>query len=296
MTEHKKIRAVASFTDATVESLTIDEWQAAFWELYGGQDRASPLYMMMLHMFVHATHLAEAARKGRLAEALPHVPHMFSWLANLATKVRVEDKYADLGITGWLSDIVWHKYPYLCCLCAQAPCVCASLGVDTLSKEQRRGIMTERALLLDSARAFSSDRPERINDWVHMFHEIYGPAHSSLTLSHKMLHFVEEVGELEIELRTADRVRAGLLPPGTSIDLGGEVADLVSWIASICVHVDKALDDARHFTGAFTAMSSEAPGLSLSAWLWREFGAADGIRCYVCRGMPCSCLVHIARR
>lgn len=292
---------------------TLPQWQTAFWDLYGGCDDAVPLYTIVLQIVADATRLAEAVRKGNYGEALPFIPRIFSWVVNLTTKLN-QPAYSDLGVSGGLDEIVWRKYPRVCSLCARSECICPILRIDTKTLSERDELERDRHADLVRAR-LSNDRPVTLDDWVDMFAAIYGMAHARLSLQDKTLHFFEEIGEVEVELRRADRIRRGMMQG--NVELADEIADVFSWLASIMFHMKRTLEGWNNFLTTFEdrerarreggAEQLESAGVpeqgtlvvpSLSQWIWREFGSSDGfgLRCHVCEELRCSCEILLERR
>src|SRR5664279_2213495 len=99
---------------------TLDDWQSAFWTLYGQTDMDLKLHELMMQLVVDSTRLSEAIRKGRYDEALSCLPRVFSWLCSLCSKcIHGGDAFRDLSPSGHLlSEVIWDKYPGLCALCA----------------------------------------------------------------------------------------------------------------------------------------------------------------------------------
>lgn len=299
-------------THDTYSSASLGEWQVAFWALYGHHDVATPLYDLVLQMMVDATRLVEAIRKERLAEALPFVPRTFSWLCNIVTKCASNPEvYRDLGIlTPSLGELTWSKYPNLCSLCAQSRCVCPWLGLDREEGEMRIRSMEARASILEIARANRSDFPKTLDGWSTMFEHIYGVPHARMTMAEKALHLMEEVGEVEYELRKAERVAQGKIPPGreqeySRIDFRGELSDVFSWLLTVHHHIALALGGAQEFMAAYEkrrGATGKLPHISLpsfSDWLWVEFGDQDtgrDLRCHRCGKSVCRCDVALTRR
>jgi NTP pyrophosphatase (non-canonical NTP hydrolase) len=301
-------------TKQTSSSATIDEWQGAFWSLYEEQDRALPLFDMMLQMIVDATRLSEAMRKGKYEEAFACLPRVFSWMCSMSAKCASDPELADLSKNGGtLGDIIWNKYPGLCSLCAEEVCVCPMWNADVLELE-RTSIEAGRASKLDTARAVGT-RPERLDDWVAMFDKIYGNVNATRDSSSKVLHLWEEIGELEVELRKADRLKSKQVPAAEKKHLGtveweSELADVFSWLSSVYLHIDGSLKSSRRVLREFATKASridrgqkagtEPHFLPLSQWMWLEYGddrGKAGLRCHRCHEQPqCRCVVFVDRR
>lgn len=171
-----------------------------------------------------------------------------------------------------------------------------------MKPSERRRFQRERRDELARARSYE-ERPETLDGWVAMFAKIYGLAHAHLSLGDKTLHLMEEVGELEVELRKADRVRSGLLELPQSLDLSGEIADVFSWLATVYSHMEKVLHRTDAFIRSFADGGDQKPPTQVlavptfSEWVWRDFGGrGNGLRCHKCDKAPCGCPVLVERR
>lgn len=287
---------------------SLDVWQASFWRLYGEKHSSSSLYDVLLQTVADATRLAEAVRKQRPADALPYIPRILSWLLNIVTKCsRTPAEFGDLIVTPKLSDLVWHKYPNVCSLCLHNACMCSVLEITWADRQ----VDAVYAASLKKARSLADDRPQALDEWAAMFERIYGIPHARMPLADKTLHFFEEVGELEVELRKADRVRANIIPPGradeyASIEFANEIADVFSWLISIFSHIAHELQRADRFMEVFltkrgtpvTGKRSSLTPPTFSEWVWIEFGGpdTDELRCHRCRATKCVCGTEIRRR
>ena len=301
-----------SVTTANYREATLDEWQEAFWRLYCKADRRLPLYEMMLQVVVDSSRLAEAMRKGRYVEALPHIPRIFSWLCTLTAKCREEpDRYSDLvSERSHLSDMIWQKYPRVCALCAQEKCICPALHVDSLSSKDRSAYTRTLETVLTRARAHN-EHPGSLDSWVDMFEDIYGAVNATRSSAEKTFHYLEEVGEVEVELRKADRIKNNAVPAGqedrySTIEFEAEIADVFSWLTAVFLHINNSWRRADELVAAFrdrvlvqAEVLSETPDFSptLSEWLWHEFGSEEGgLRCHRCRESSCRCKAGVRRR
>jgi NTP pyrophosphatase (non-canonical NTP hydrolase) len=293
-------------TEETYAQLTLDEWEDAFWGLYGGYDRELPLYDIMLQLVNDGSHTAEAARKHDFAEAIPYVARMFSWLCTMVTKVRVQ-AFHDLSNGTRLSDLIWVRYPRLCCLCGRQPCVCGS-DVDYVSKQTRQAMEEAAERRFQESRQLT--RPDRLDEWVEMFDHIYGQINQSKSLEDKTFHLLEEIGEVEQELRKADRIMSGAIPRGQEvayreIDWEAEVADVFSRLTSLIVHIRHSIDKRLRVVGDSQAwidgeLSLPTSGLRptvrpFSYWLWRAFSEDGTFGCHRCHEPVCICLPPIRR-
>lgn len=274
---------------------TLNEWEERFWQLYGSRCGEVPLYDTMLRLIADSTRIGEAMRKRDYVEAAPSLARVFGWLCVMTTTARVCE-YRDLSPGLRLSDIVWRKYPAVCSVCHRPRCVCPASNIDGMSRDERERMREEMRIDLEIAR-FNNRRPGSLDEWVEMFHGIYGDAHSVRSSATKTFHFLEEVGEVEIELRAADLLRAGM-SSGVSSDWAGEVADVFSWASSLYLHIRGYLRRAETFVNRFAVSDIGAGSIRMdfpalprySTLVWDQFKGEDGtLRCPDCHKNPCGC-------
>lgn len=277
----------------------LDYWQDEFYSLYGHIDADLHLYDIMLQIVADASRIAEAMRRGEYSVALPYIPRVFSWLCSLTSKCRLNrDKFGDLSTGRRLSEIIWEKYPNLCYFCAQPRCMCPAIHVDGMTAEERSRQLGSVHVALEQARA-SRERPITLDEWVEMFERVYGAVNAARSSAEKTFHFLEEVGEVEIELRKADRILNGLPISGEErakgIQLEPEIADVFSWLVSVYLHMRgfhtdlnklvKTFELVPGFEATHDAPIRLKPLLSFSSWVWAVFGNHEtgiGLRCHRC--------------
>jgi hypothetical protein len=86
--------------------------------------------------------------------------------------------------------------------------MCPALHVDSMTREERKSYKEKVSAKLDAARRQA--KPTTLDEWVEMFEDIYGTVNASRSSAQKTFHFLEEIGEVEVELRKADRKRENL--------------------------------------------------------------------------------------
>ena len=176
-------------TRSTYRQMTLDDWQEAFWELYGTKDSELKMYEMMLQLVVDATRLSESMRKEHFDEALRSLPRVFSWLCNLSKKASCTPHLSDLiPLDTPISAIIWNKYPKICYLCGRARCMCPTLKIDSWTERERNEWNLKVKERLEGARKVKVP-PTSLNSWVKMFDDIYGGANAERSPATKVFHF-----------------------------------------------------------------------------------------------------------
>lgn len=249
-------------------------------------------------MVADATKLAEAVRRSDIARSLTMIPRIFTWVCNISTKCATTPMIADLGVTHSLAEMVWRKYPGLCSLCGEARCVCIAYSMDIVESKARDDFFAQARRRLEDARSQPVNLTRDLAGWTAMFDQIYGAPHARLPLSAKALHFFEEIGELEVELRKADRVEAGFEPHSTVIALEDEIADVFSWLVSMFIDISRSIDLATRVIDRLEGRDIIDGRIgSLAECIWRAFGDPTvGLRCHKCEEPRCVCDVLVARR
>jgi hypothetical protein len=280
-------------------SAPLDHWQEEFCVLYGTLDAQLPLYDIMLQMVADSTRIAEGMRRGQFHVALPYVPRVFSWLCSMTTKCRLDSDFKDLCSGKKLSEMIWFKYPKVCAFCAKPQCECPAMHVDKMTKREREEHMQAVRVTLDMARE-GHEKPVSLDAWVAMFEDIYGTVNASRTSAEKTFHFLEEIGEVEVELRKADRLQQNIPLPkeqDKTIEWELEIADVFSWLTSVYLHYRGHVEDMNKVAFDLDPSRRPSPVPTFSAWVWKEFGNKStgiGFRCHRCGQPKCTCA--IARR
>lgn len=277
-------------TKQTYRSATLDDWQDSFAVLFDDAESDLPMTELLRHLVVDSTKLTEAVRKERYDEALSWFPKMFSWVCSIGTRgAQFDDLSPDAER---LSAVVWHKFPNVCSLCAEARCICATLDADAMNKKERDEMRVPK---LSRARARLEDMPGPLDAWVEMFDRIYGVPHSTTSAAMKIMHYWEEVGELENELWHADRRRhEGKQAPSEWED---ELADVFSWLVSTFLHIRRYVTRSEQLMNAFdsnvrrigrgTPLSLGMPTFAELVWLGYE--GKRRLACVVCDAPVCTC-------
>lgn len=134
-----------------------------------------------------------------------------------------------------------------------------------------------------------------VDDWATMFEKIYGGTNRTRTSAEKTFHFLEEIGEVERELRAADRIRQRVIPRRT-LEWEDEIADVFSWLMAVFLHIRGRMDRSKSFLLEYqrktkTSLGAEVAQLPLprfSELLWMEFGDPNvGLRCHRCLKTRC---------
>ena len=205
--DNKALTKMKEFVDRKHHNKhTMDDWQGFFRKIFEDRDSIQAPFMW-LKVAEKASNFSEAIRKEQFDDAARAIARMFLWICEFCSKNQ------DVIGTSKLSEVVWHKYPYVCPHCSpvlmwvhesikdtkdkkrllQLGCYC-QLGIETTSN---KGVNDKS---LDYFRNLA-DKPNFLDDWVRMFRKIYGSRINIMTLESIAFHLFEEVGEVISSLR-----------------------------------------------------------------------------------------------
>jgi len=277
---------------AELGKYSLDQWEHEFGEIYGKVDAHRTPAEMWLLMMEDAAKFAEAIRLEKYGVALGKIARVFGWACSYVARCRHPGALGEFELKKELSMIVWNKFPYRCCLCAQPRCTC-SVRRGILEELDQKGKARELEKVRDAlsvARTDTKDFPHTLDGFNDMFSSIYTGAHYSLPIEAIVLHLMEEVGEVASCIRDIREGNNSKSAAELLEALENEIADIISWIASSVSKLDYIL-------GAPKALDEHTPGpqrmgLKLSEILWREFKDPErpGLWCRICRSRPCKCV------
>jgi len=267
----------------TYLTASLDEWQAAFYSLYGHIDDKRSFDSIWRHVMVNASKFSSDIRKNNFGLAFTHLAHILCWTLSFAERCRKSGELdgTDLFTTDLkLSDCVWEKYPAHCPYCETKPCSCASPGM-----------VEKEGAALHIKTGNPKEKPATLDAWGIMFDEIYGNAHAVIPLEALAFHLVEETGEVTSQIIRITEVVNGATTEEKKKELQREIADVFSWVCSIVSKINRTYfyPAARHFEKEQNVPEGSIPVATLSKILWDEYGSLGELLCSTCRTNPCSC-------
>lgn len=297
-------------TSSNYRKLTLEDWQHAFWRVYGPVSGDMPLHDMTLQIVADSTRLAEIVRKRAYDEAFAILPHLLAWLFSLSTRVAVsQDALGDYGVGNSLASIIWNKYPRICSTCGRDVCECWQKELEEKRDREKAASDAVARTLREAERIARVEQakhdhkmPVVLDGWVEMLERVFGASNRRQSAAEKTFHFFEEVGEVEQEARKNDRLgRRRDVPTPNPTSWEDEVADVFSWLVAVFLHLRGFVRRANTFGEAYSKRTRQDFGPLqvplLSDLVWAEFGDARlGLRCPRC-GMPtCACERQPTRR
>lgn len=279
---------------------SMNQWQRHFEKIYGERNKGKDPEIIWFRVLENASKVAENLRRYEYGNAFIYLSHMFCWTLGFCSLIerRVE-------------EIVWKKYPYVCPYCRKdkeevfKSCTCAGQRreiEETPTHEKERMINEE--ILTHFRTHFSDRKPRKLDDWVHMFDEIYGNVNYSASIEHIGFHLMEEVGEVGRVLRRSKeyerRVAEGF-EKGTDInkarkqyevDLDYEIADVFSWTCALISKISSIIDAVENYENETIKVTwprrrpveFRPPSATLSSFIFSEYGKG----CPNCQQVTCS--------
>lgn len=277
---------------------TIDEFVAAFEEVYGVFDRERSIEQMWLQVVEEASSVAEAVREVNYADVVSHLANTFCWICGLVAKCRQEGSI--LHSKQDFSSTIWRKYPSRCPLCGITPCQCLikKREIDQRSPEEKN-----RAYDLVRRRAIRTiaDRIKNLDRIVDMFEDIFGPSYFVMPIEEITFHFIEEVGEVAEQIR---ELRA--LDMSSSIkgkdkerrkkqiteEFLRELADVFSWMCAVLIKIDYMIGNVNSVLTEFGRSKSEYRMIKFSEIMEKYYSDNRRIVCRTCKQSPCNVKKH----
>lgn len=270
-----------------------------------------------LHLFDHASKLGEAIRKDELDRIFDELAELTNWLFGFVAKLRDEKSgwEAVFNIKMKLSDMIWAKYPAVCCHCLereyratrQLPeqasyksykkCVCLINYPSVEHREDREEIKQKRR---EFAKRTRDGKPKTLSSMEKMFHGIYEANVSVWTIESIGFHLLEEVGEIGRSLIDLYTIRNSNNQSPASIEaieanLCDEVAETFSWICSLTAKLRQLFKPSDDYYKSLVKVKAVAPNLAKTIrleWaLWKKYRDTNTYRyrCTYCGHSPCTC-------
>lgn len=195
---------------------TLSECQQMFSSIFG--ERNKKLYTdkdCLLQVVENNARIAECLRKEEengIQEIVELLPKTFAWLIAL---------WNTKGLV--IEDALWHKYPGVCPYCLRRQ-DCSCISKDLAYDPERN---------LNVFRRDHTLRPRTLAAWQERHGEIYGKMNKVKSRLQVWLHFVEEVGEVSVELRHERKE-----------EFANESADALMWLFAFANRISASLDEA----------------------------------------------------
>lgn len=270
-------------TSQNYRRASAEDWQQAFYGLFGHIDDKRSIDSIWRHAIVNASKFSSDIRKRNFGFAFEHLAHLTNWVMSTAQRCKNSKKLDPAKFFHTeknISEIVWEKYPGICFYCRTKPCSCATPGnvKDKSIKHTRKREKKERC-------------PETLDDWCLLFNEIYENAHAITSIEDLAFHLFEETGEVAHEITRITEIINGSHPKQKRKDFFYELADVFSWICSLVSKINNVYFDpaARHFEEVRGVARSTIQTETLSQILWNTYGSPKGLMCPLCKSSPCVC-------
>lgn len=182
---------------------SIKEWMRIFSELYSEADSKRTPEQIWVAVMAHSSSIGESIRRFAFGELLHHAAHTFCWLCSFVNKCN-EIKNDIFSCTESLCGIVSLKYPLKCGHCKIDYCQCKARRIDAQRDKsaQYSELFRYREGVLESVETYS------IAQWKEKFRDIYGDRVHIQTTDSIGFHFLEEVGEGAVAVRSLSQLRS----------------------------------------------------------------------------------------
>lgn len=270
-------------TSQNYRRASADDWQHAFYGLFGHIDDKRSIDSIWRHAIVNASRFSSDIRKRNFGLAFEHLAHLTNWLMSTVQRCQNSKKLDHDGLFQTeksISKIVWDKYPGVCFYCRTNPCSCATPG--NVEKKVKKSLKGKQEIHKQSRTP---------DEWCTMFDEIYGNAHSITSIEDLSFHLFEETGEVAHEITRLTEIINGALIKEKKQDFFYELADVFSWICSLVSKINNVYFEpaARHFEETRGITRNTIQKETLSQILWSVYGSPEGLMCPLCKNRPCIC-------
>lgn len=185
---------------ADTKDRKIGEWMKIFSRVYADVDHGRSPEQIWIGVTAHCSKIGEAIRKIHSGDIMYFAAHAFCWLCSYVN--RCNELTDDVFFSSeCLSGMVSFKYPQVCGLCRDSPCVCEP---EKTEKKKDKAADYEKLLRLREKTHFNAFT---IAMWQETFGEVYRRQVPLLTLDTIGFHFLEEVGEAALAVRQLSQLK-----------------------------------------------------------------------------------------
>jgi len=263
----------------SVNNFMLEDWVKTFGTIYREVDFERTAKSLWLDVIGESSSLAACIRSEEYKKALDTLSTVFCRLLRFVAKYSanasdtiVAKEAIDLRpgdsnnfyITKWLLK----RYPALCSVCANNPCICPSLRSDKETGSEEFNIGDIIAIRLRKYDNWENEISNNISSFTveklfKMFTDIYGGIHYSQSITSIYSHFLEEVCEVAKLLLSIDNIQIlraeNSLPDSyennlkyLNSNLKEDLSDIISWIM--------ALINKINFTSYHCFLETRMPG------------------------------------
>jgi NTP pyrophosphatase (non-canonical NTP hydrolase) len=248
MTNNSKLDEVSTYM--------LEDWVRIFGDIYRNADADRNASSLWLEVIEESSTIAEYIRREEYKKAIDKIPDVFCRLLCFVAKYSINaadvqnegiDLRPDNNCNIYLTEWVLRKYPDVCSICAQNPCICPSLRYERETRNENLKIAENMSIRIQTHHAWENNIKDKIYSYnvenlFNMFNGIYRGVHYDPTISSLCFHFLEEVGDVANLLLSFNNIQAlGGEGKGNhknyleslNNDLRNEISDVISWIMSL---------------------------------------------------------------
>ena len=182
---------------------SIKQWMEVFSEIYSAVDSCRTPEQIWIANLAHASSLGESIRLLAFRQLMKLAARYFCWFCSFINKCNTVDEDDIFSISETLCGIVSFKYPMRCGHCYELPCKC-----DPLKMDKERNKSSDYIKLLDyRSQIVESFENYSIDTCLKVFNGIYGGRIHIQSLETIGFHFLEEVGEAAVAIRSLSQLK-----------------------------------------------------------------------------------------
>ena len=241
-----------------MRELMLEDWVDVFGRIYSAADADRDASSLWLDVLEESSNVAEYVRREEYRKAIDTIPDVFGRLLSFVAKYSVNAADADIDSEGidlrpegedepYLTGWVLKKYPSVCSVCAQKPCICPSSRYEKETRNEDFRVGEVISARLAKHKVWENEIVRRVDSFTvealfDMFNNIYSGVQHDPPISSICFHFLEEVGEVANLLLSFNNIQILKTKNGGSYgealkhlnsQLKDEISDVVSWVMAL---------------------------------------------------------------
>lgn len=173
---------------------SISEWTNEFAALYKKHDKHRSPEDIWISTMAYGSVIGEAIRRYDFNSLIRSASHAFCWMCTFITKCNKTDDLL-FKLDHSFVDLVALKFPNACGHCTHDHCIC-----DSAAQDSKPDKSAKYHKLLEKWRRIDREKYS-IDEWLHVFSDIYLSRIHLQTLETIGFHFLEEAGEMAQAIR-----------------------------------------------------------------------------------------------
>lgn len=280
-------------TESNKHESTIIDWLEEFYEIYGKVNSKRNSALVWTGVVRHVSKVAEEVRKENFGGVQKEIAYTLCWYLGFLNWCKEtnenNEKFKQINN---LEDIIWNKYPNLCPVCGEKPCVCQKWSVDNLNLEERKAKEENVSQKIKVARFYTPGKPSSMVLWKEMFRDIYANSIFSSSMGEICFHLLEEIGEVAHEIFMIELMPSGHVElPERIHNLECEIADVFSWMMALTIKTQSYFIMLQEFNKEIKSVSDLLiqEQIEIHDIIWNAYFNGTELACQHCKHRPCDC-------